>query len=1134
MKTLADVVTTNQRFSRSVNVDRDHGPESIEGYLPTGRAIDVIRRFARGFADPRLGRAFSVTGPHGGGKSSLAVFLDALLAKRRGADHQAAINLLTDADPDISAIFRAGLTSLDPRGQGFLRLFVTAHREPVTTTLARGLVAAAEREFGARQKKTPPTFKSRPDLVTPQEILEAVHRISQTKPIVILIDEFGKNLEAFAEGLSEGDPYLLQALAEMGQGAHAAPVLIATLQHLSFDEYVQGVATSRRKEWAKVQGRFQDIPYVETGQQARRLISACIYRAPSAIDSMIDRWFDDNHVALLELGLSDLIHDSKSAYPLHPVALAVLPDLCARYGQNERTLFSFLGGPEPLAMPELLRSLPADQLTFIDLSHIYDYFLDSASTAIGAAATASRWLEIEGRIRDAIGLSAEQTTTLKTVGVLNLVSSGGSLRASQSQLRLLLGDDTDQVLESLSERGLITYRTFSDEWRVWQGSDYDIQGSIDLARRECAARPLDSLLNEALSLNPSVASRHSQETGILRLFGQTFGDLTRGSLPEIPDEVDGLVVYNTGSEVAAGLTTSKPIVACTPEDPGAIREYALEVAALKLALERARDADRVAFSELKERYAVATHALADTVRSVWSSKAGWALAGGPELSGMAGLSSVLSEAADSAYFKTPPLPNEMIARRELTSQGAKARRMLIDAMLVSPDKDAFGIEGYGADRAMYEAVFRFTGIHRVSKGAWKVGRPTNAHWRAAWDEVVEALRSATQSRLPLTDLYALLEAPPYGLKQGVIPVLLCAVLVSHAEETALYEHGSLVLHIDDAVAERLAKNPSHFTVKNPAVSSPVRQRVVDALCRDLKIQSPSGQPTFLEAATAVFRLLKQMPQYAHQTRLGLSPEAVRIRQAFRMAAEPDALFFESLPEILIGRTIASRARISDDDIYTYTSGLAAALREIKASYPRLLESVQSQLRDALGARSDSLADLHVESIGLAKQLDGRVLEPRLRAFAGALGRGQDSPQAWLENVAMVVAEGYSPRVWSDEIAQRFSLQIEELGGSFRRTMALLFERIAESDSGFDVRRITVTMPDGSERSAIVSVTETERDAASEALDTLIESLVEVLGSEDRACQTAMALLASRREDQAGEPTEEVDLRDSAHLRNQRG
>src|SRR3954452_23819581 len=79
-KVLADFVKTSNRFSRSANVERDHGGAAIDGYVPTGRALDVISRIASGLSEPTAGRTFSITGPHGGGKSSLAVFLDGLLA----------------------------------------------------------------------------------------------------------------------------------------------------------------------------------------------------------------------------------------------------------------------------------------------------------------------------------------------------------------------------------------------------------------------------------------------------------------------------------------------------------------------------------------------------------------------------------------------------------------------------------------------------------------------------------------------------------------------------------------------------------------------------------------------------------------------------------------------------------------------------------------------------------------------------------------------------------------------------------------------------------------------------------------------------------------------------------------------
>ncbi len=82
---LSGQVTVTPRFARSANVERDLGAAAISGYLPTGRALDVVARIGRGLLTPAAGRALAITGPHGSGKSSLAVFLHALFASR-GSD----------------------------------------------------------------------------------------------------------------------------------------------------------------------------------------------------------------------------------------------------------------------------------------------------------------------------------------------------------------------------------------------------------------------------------------------------------------------------------------------------------------------------------------------------------------------------------------------------------------------------------------------------------------------------------------------------------------------------------------------------------------------------------------------------------------------------------------------------------------------------------------------------------------------------------------------------------------------------------------------------------------------------------------------------------------------------------------
>lgn len=1128
MKSLASYVTTSSRFSKSANVERDHGDSAIDGYIPTGRAIDVVARVAAGLTDTSAGRTFSITGPHGGGKSSLIVFLDSLLAASSASEFRAAHSVLKDIDPNVDARFRSGMKSVKAGTSGFIRAFATAANEPVATTIARALHSGARRALGEDQEIVPAEFASAAMPLKASGIKTVVQRLTAVRPVLLVIDEFGKNLEYFAASGLQGDPFLLQELAELTQGENALPLVVITLQHLSFDEYVQGSSTARRREWAKVQGRFQDIPYVETAAQSRRLIASALDGNPE-LRTAGETWASTVRPILEAQGLRDIADDAASALPLHPLALAVLPDLCSRYGQNERTLFSFLTGSEPAALPRFLQRnkwQPGQPIPMAGLDVLYDYFLESSSSMIGVADGASRWIEIETRIRDTYGLSDRELKALKAIGVINLVSSGGRIRASKALLKLALTDgtlinDVDQLLESLAERGLITFRAFSDEYRIWQGSDYDLRRVVDNARHELANANILQLLQSSFALEPLVAGRHSQTTGVLRVFGRQFYATTASVESGLDPAWDGVVRYLTDpvGEVASlqTLDDGRPVIYVAPNDISAVREAAIESAALSSALRSAETegADWVAQRELSERVASSQQHLHNVVSGAWDVNAKWIIAGEEDgiLDPTQGLSALLSEVADEAYPSTPRIANEMIARRELTSQGAKARRFLTDALLFRTSSERFGIDGYGPDRAIYEAVFRKTGIHRqTASGEWALHNPTESSWKPLWVQMNSEFDEAVEARMNLAEIAIKLTLPPIGVKGGIIPLLLIAGLVRRSDEIALYEHGSLVLDLDDAVAERLTKNLGHFTIKNTMTRSGKRADVISSLVARFEIRNQDGRraPTFLNVATALFRELRILPPYAQRSKQSLTAEAVAVREAFHQAAEPDVLIFETLPEILGYGPFTGRGKVNADKATGYAEALGSVLRELRDQYPELLRTIQDHLSMAT-ATSGSLSELKQRLEADATRLAGNVLEPRLKAFVGALMRPLDD-QAWLENVAMVVAEGQAPRVWTDDIASRFPLKVVELGGALRRTSALLHGRLAdEVKQEYSTSRMTLTRPDGTESIELLSLTVAEKESVDEPFERMIDNLTEGGISRATACRMLMARLALEHE-----------------------
>ena len=104
---------------------------------------------------------------------------------------------------------------------------------------------------------------------SPSTLVEIACGLAQDRPLLLVIDEFGKNLENIREDASaQTDPYLLQQLAEAGQGS-GLPIFVVTLQHLSFEDYLVGADQSLRQEWTKVQGRFDDVSFTESAGQSR-------------------------------------------------------------------------------------------------------------------------------------------------------------------------------------------------------------------------------------------------------------------------------------------------------------------------------------------------------------------------------------------------------------------------------------------------------------------------------------------------------------------------------------------------------------------------------------------------------------------------------------------------------------------------------------------------------------------------------------------------------------------------------------------------------------------------------------------------------------------------------------------------
>ena len=1088
MTRVADHVRTTDRFARSANVERDDTVSAIKGYMPTARAIDVVGRVVSGLEGVGAARAISVTGPYGSGKSSLALFLSALFGPSGSAQLHAG-RLLNEALPELGD--RLDLTRASASQEGFVVCAVVAQREPVTTTLLRALRVGVSRYAGGTSSaERNPTFGAvlaADPSITATGLRELIERVASEAPLLMIIDEFGKNLEQFvATGGAEDDLFVLQEIAEWAASSQKHPIVLLTLQHLAFEDYAAGASAAKRREWSKVQGRFADIPYVESPAQSQALVA-------SVFDTDLDlsAWTKSTTELVSDIGIADQIHvPIDRLYPLHPVTAVALPELCARYGQNERTLFSFLAGPDPRAVPSWIveaGEVSDNTLLSVRLDRVYDYFLESASTMVSAASTASRWLEIETRIRDAVSLDDAQLRVLKSVAVLNLVTAGGALRASRQVVQAAAADgargtntfdDVEARLVELESRGLITYRAFADEYRIWSGTDFDLKAAVELARRRLMDSPVAELLERVRPQNPIVAARHSQQRGVLRVFERRFFDSAALPVLSPGQKFDGAVLLWLGDATAVrsintddyGDGYGKPILIGSTDSANHITRAGIELASLLDVLNgpEGRSADWVARQELTERASAAAAALDIALEDAFGPGAKgltWRLVGDERPQERSKrtrtLTVELSTICDNMYPDGPIIRNEMLARRDLTSQGARARRELLTAMITSPGAPQCGLVGYGPERAMYEAILARPRIHTSRSIGYQFGAPfddphsdDDLNFGPTWSVIQACFAEAEERHVNLGEIYERLTAPPIGLKEGPIPVLVVAAILAHGGGVALYENGTFISRLDPPVIERLIRNPGLFAVKSHAISG-VRAKIVSNLAEALRAKPLSRNATIIDVVGRLVGRARALPEHTHRTRQ-LDRTTISTRTALFEATEPDRLLFETLPTALGFKPIKAKGDLSDAVIFNYVEAIIGQLAILDGTFSSLLGHIEAEIfRHLQSGGTDPRSTIAMR----VTQVSPRVIDTDVKAFAFALTDQMLERTEWLEYIGMVV-NGKAPEAWTDDDRNRFDLRVNELSGAIRRVESLYYDQTSAAPEGSIAMRVSLTTTDG--------------------------------------------------------------------------
>jgi hypothetical protein len=1100
MNMLAAHVAIDRRFARSARLDADlNGTPPLVGYVLQATVAKALTQLAESQIESQQG-AFTWTGPYGGGKSSAALLLANLVAGHR-ANRKIAQEI---AGETLSELYAKAF----PKRSGHWKVVaVTGGRVRLREAIAEA--TASSFAWGEQELER---IASSDERLIEALLLGGGPRDSGT---LLILDELGKMLEH--EALEGGDVHLLQDLAERASRSDGRLVVIGIL-HQSFEQYAARAARDARQEWAKVQGRYQDIAFLSGADETVALLGRAIASTPpiEALDCA-----DQVAKAVAKrrpTEITSLAHALADTWPLNPVtALLLGPVSRARFAQNERSVFGFLSSAEPAGFQQFLSSTKVGSGTY-DPSMLWDYLSANFGMALASGPDGNRFsLAFEAIERAGAKGGPLHVALTKSSAVIEFFRNGSGVALADDFLTashpIAPKAELESAIKDLLDWAILIRQPRLGGYALFAGSDFDLEDAVNRAITPIDNRQLGPVPQRA-GFGFATAKRHYFLTGALRTFEIALHivgtDETAQSLANVllerGERGSGLLVLTLGDgsvqpaelDALAKATAKllnrmgRVIAVGAASDSFALRSSASEL----LAVERViRDhpqleGDRIARREIAARQSLCIDELHRSLEAALET-ARWFLAPAPSKGWREPIAVVASALADAGYPSAPILKSELLQRDKPSSNAMAALRDLAHAMVSRFEEADLGITGYPAELGLYLTVLKPFGLHRrLATGSYAFCDPDDSiegrSLQPVWNMIDEAGVEG------LDKVFSQWARPPFGLKAGVMPVLALAYMLARRDSVAIYIDGVYQTAINDVVVDKLLQRSADF-----------RLRRIDRSIRETAFLSGLGEllgstasEGSLPIAAALFQRFEALPDYAVRTQR-LCDDARKVRSVVTKAEDPEALLFDALPE-------AFGERLSPELVY---QGLLAC----EASYPELLTELRLALARALGINVDSFGGISDR----AATIKGLTNDYAFDAFAdraGAIEQGSGD----LESLVSVLLHKPA-RNWSDRDREEALTGIARFGRRFREleALAVVRDRQSHTEALALVVGLDPTTPPLM-RSFVLNEKEKKTAAA------LADRVVAELRSNDKSGRLKLAALARAVAMLAAEADDEVE------------
>jgi hypothetical protein len=962
------------KFFPSINISRDID-KHIQ-YIPTPNALRIYKQI---FADYARGtHSFSIIGSYGTGKSAFLLAFEHTL--------------------------NGSQLHFDPPSGDFTKLTfeflnIVGSYSSLANTLATHLGAKTEIEIW-------------------QALDEKLAQARQKQSFIVLVlDEFGKFLEYAAHTIPEKELYFVQQLAEYVNDPEKNILLLAVL-HQSFYSYAVGLNQKQRYEWEKVKGRLKELTFNEPVEQllvlaAKYIADQTTEQTPDTLDELVA--FIE-HSAALPHRKRMTVEFAAQLLPLDLLAASILTQALQVYGQNERSLFTFLHSEEYLGINQY------DKATnpYYNVACVYDYLLQNYYSLLSTVHNPhyASWRAIRTAIERVEALLTDYVTEavkmVKVIGLLNIFAPKGAridgdFLSHYGQIALGL-QEPQLILRKLEDQKIIRYVYYKNTYVLSEGTDLDIESALlDAANSIDQIHNIVPHLQRHFSFPYIMAKAASYKSGTPRFFEFK---VTEHPVAVLPDGVtDGFInlIFSESLGIEYLLRHSREYLAtvfCWFQNSGRIRANLFEIEKIDHVIHVNRD-DRVAVRELNNLKQYQIDILNNAIyKDIYATDGDivW-IWNGQEISvpNPVELNSYLSIVCNTVYASIPIYQNELINRHTVSNAVATARQNFIRALIENWHKRdlGFSIDKFPAEKTVYLTLLKETGIHRQVDDEYSLEAPLDSSFIPLWEHCNSFIERSRLTPRSVSELIDSLQSSPFKLKQGFIEFWVPTFLFARRESFALYHEGKYLPNLSTEAFDLLRKDPQKFRIKAFSIDG-VRLHFFNRY-RALLSQISSSQITnsgFVETITPFMALYNNLPEYSKRTQR-IEGATKRLREAIATAKDPEQAFFENFPRAL-GFQDVDRDDVTESEIEAYIVQLQESVKELQSCYDILVDRIEHQLMEVFDIEGTDFPKYKTNVRERFATLRTHLLLPKQRVILGRLTSALDDRVAWLNSVVQSV------------------------------------------------------------------------------------------------------------------------------------